>query len=126
MPDRLNRQIKQSKFDEILSFGCARHAIRYPLRADVRLIRRDGEISAAVMVDVSVSGLGMDALLNFARNTRVEVAFPNGIVCSGRMVWRDAFSSGLLFDEQLSLFQLEKLKHDLAAFSLKGKAGHGV
>lgn len=115
MPNTLAKQVKRGAFHEILNFGFVRHAIRYPLKADVRLLRADGEISEGVMVDLSLKGMGLDALLNFVQHTPVDVIFPNGFIWPGRMVWRDAFYSGLLFNTALSLFQLEKLKHELTA-----------
>lgn len=127
MPNSAQRQIKRHEFDEILNFGFARHAQRYPLRCDVRIVRADGEISEAVMVDISQSGMGMDALLNFEQRTRVDVYFPNGFIWAGRMIWRDAFYSGMLFDKALSVFQLEKLRYDLGTsprFEQSGSVGH--
>lgn len=98
---------------EFLNHGAAREGTRHRLKADVRLIRQPGEIAEAVMADISSTGMGLDGLLHFEEECAVVVDFPNGHRRSGRMVWRDAFHSGLLFAEPLSIFQLEKLMFDL-------------
>lgn len=62
------------------------------------------------LLDISVSGLRTDGLVHFSAGTPVEVEFACGARQSGCTMWRDEFSSGIMFDQLLDPADLDRLR----------------
>jgi hypothetical protein len=94
---------------------------RYCVKADIRM-RVNGDVPVLLsMCDLSRGGIGTDGLVQPPIGTHVDIEFPNGFCVAGRAVWRDGFTSGIRFDQELKPEQLESLRETLLKTSQFGR-----
>ncbi|EZP54337.1 MULTISPECIES: hypothetical protein [Sphingomonas] len=93
----------------------SRKSDRHVIAADIRVTDERGNRTDLVAVDMSRTGLGTDGLIQLKAGQSVTIELPDGTVKHGSTVWREDFSGGLLFDQEMTEQELHRTMRSLAS-----------
>lgn len=86
-----------------------RKSDRHRISADIRVTTASGFELAPSAIDLSPGGVGTDGLVQLDADIPVRITFPDGTSRTGRSLWHEDFSAGILFDRPLTPTELAAL-----------------
>ena len=92
-----------------------RRSNRHAVTADIRVVDEHGVQAELVTTNISRTGIGTDGLMQIAAGQSATVQLPDGTVITGVAVWQDDFFGGLLFEEELTEEEYERVLRSLAS-----------
>jgi hypothetical protein len=92
-----------------------RRSNRHVVTADIRVVDEHGAQAELVTTNISRTGIGTDGLMQIAAGQSATVQLPDGTVITGVAVWQDDFFGGLLFEEELTEEEYERVLRSLAS-----------
>jgi hypothetical protein len=93
----------------------SRRSDRLAITADIRVTADQGTKTDLVAIDLSRTGLGTDGLVQIEAGTSVAVELPDGTVKKATTVWKENFSGGLRFDQEMTEQELQRTVRALAS-----------